>query len=83
MSTTTQFIVPFLIGSFSILILGLFAMWAEFKSAGKKNEYTRYKHVPTFTFESEEAWMSKIKHYAKYGKVDSNGFAMFHESVMV
>lgn len=78
MSTTTQFVVLF-IGAVSILFaLGFFAVWAEFNSSAKKGEYTRYKHFETFSFDKQNEWLSKIKHRATYGQVDSNGFAIFN-----
>lgn len=50
--------------------LGLFAMWAEFKSKGKEFEYTRYKHDPIAESSLFPSWHVKseesLPHWA-YG----------------
>jgi hypothetical protein len=39
-------IVPMFVMTATIIVgLGLGAMWAEFKSAGKRNEYDRYTYA--------------------------------------
>lgn len=61
MSSSAASSIAFCFVSITLLIvaLGIFAIWAEFNSRGKQNEYDRYKYV-----EIDEATLIPV-HYTR------------------